>query len=286
MLLADHSDFVPLNDLTVAKAHLEIFHANNLTTLDQLMTSDLAQPMNKPGLPTWRDRSRLELIDQQGQTHTYYMKRYKTPPAREQRSRKRTGDADQGSGWIEWQWMQRLRDADIPAVQPAAYGQEMKGRHEIASVVITAAVPGQSLESWSDSRSTPAPRDWINELARLIARLHTNDYFHRDLYLCHIFVDESAKPGRRFRLIDLQRMISPRFFKTRWIVKDLAALNYSTPFAVANCAARIRFMRQYLGINKLTPTAKSLIRNVVAKTSRIARHDRRRNERFNRGAAT
>ncbi len=280
MLLTDHPDFVTLNDLTVTRDHLELLHANNLTTLDQLMTTTLAKPINKPGLPKWRDRARLDLIDPHGQTHILFMKRYTNPPANEQRSRSRAGDSLHGSGWIEWQWMQRLADAGIPAVRPVAYGQKMEGRHEIASVVITAAVEGQSLESWSDSQSSPAPRDWITEVATLVARLHANNFFHRDLYLCHVFVEESAEIGNRFRLIDLQRMIEPRFFKTRWIVKDLAALNYSTPPPVANRPARIRFIREYLAISQLTPAAKSLIRKIEAKTEKIAHHDQRRNERL------
>ncbi len=280
MQLVNHPDYVTLNDLTVAKAHLELLHAHNLTTLEQLMTTNLAQPMNKPGLPEWRDRSKLELIDTHGQTHTLFLKRYRNPPPREQRNRIAQGHPHHGTAWHEWMWMSRLADKKIPAVKPIAYGQQVESRRETASAILTAAVPGISLETWAATHTSPAPREWIDQVADLVADLHAHGFYHRDLYICHIFVDESAAPTDRFHLIDLQRMIEPRFFKTRWLVKDLAALNYSTPSHTATRVARVRFVRRHLRIPRLNRPAKSLIRKIAAKTARIARHDQRRNARL------
>jgi hypothetical protein len=62
----------------------------------------------------------------------------------------------------------------------------------------------------------------------------------------------------------------------RWIVKDLAALNYSTPARVASTADRVRWMKMYLGVRRLDATSRRLLYRVVGKTERIARHDAKR----------
>ncbi len=59
------------------------------------------------------------------------------------------------------------------------------------------------------------------------------------------------------------------------MIKDLAALAYSTPAAAASSADRLRFWKQYRGATRLTPGDKAIIRAVARKTRRIARHSAR-----------
>jgi hypothetical protein len=121
----------------------------------------------------------------------------------------------------------------------------------------------------------------IEELARFVARFHQTGFVHRDLYLSHIFVD--AADGRpTFRLIDLARVFRPRWFRRRWVVKELASLNFSTPPTSATATDRLRFLRVYLGRDRLGAADRRLIRRVVGKTGRIARHDARRRRRDSR----
>ena len=116
---------------------------------------------------------------------------------------------------------------------------------------------------------------------RQVHWFHQTGFVHRDLYLSHIFVDTGD--GRpTFRLIDLARVFRPRWFRRRWIVKELASLNFSTPPNSATATDRLRFLRVYLGRDRLEAADRRLIRRVVGKTGRIARHDARRHRRDGR----
>ena len=68
-------------------------------------------------------------------------------------------------------------------------------------------------------------------LAEIAATLHRADLFHKDLYLCHFFIDAEAivPPSPvRLTLIDLHRLgHHPRWFY-RWRRKDLGQLLFST----------------------------------------------------------
>ncbi len=66
-------------------------------------------------------------------------------------------------------------------------------------------------------------------------------------------------------LIDLQRVEHRRKFRGRWLVKDLAQLSYSAPRDRISWTQRLAFMKHYLGVRKLRPQDKRLIRQVLAK---------------------
>lgn len=73
-------------------------------------------------------------------------------------------------------------------------------------------------------------RGLVREMAETAATLHRARVFHKDLYLCHFFLDESRlnDPGRRLALIDLHRLGEHRVLPDRWRWKDLGQLLYST----------------------------------------------------------
>jgi hypothetical protein len=77
-------------------------------------------------------------------------------------------------------------------------------------------------------------------------------------------------------LIDLQRVQYRRWWRDRWVVKDLAQLNYSAPPEAISCTDRLRFLKTYLDVDRLGRRERRLIRRIVAKTARIARHDARK----------
>jgi heptose I phosphotransferase len=90
----------------------------------------------------------------------------------------------------------------------------------------------------------------IAELARIASTLHAAKLFHKDLYLCHFFLDIERlgcdDRGVRLVLIDLHRLSSRRIGADwlRW--KDLGQLLYST-FDVDGIDERdrLRFWRLY-----------------------------------------
>jgi heptose I phosphotransferase len=191
------------------------------------------------------------------------------------------------TAWWEWRQIQRLRRAGIPTMVPVAFGEKLRGCFERRSFLVTEAVPGQSLERWVPARlevvGTPGAhataaaarrRDLISQLARLVAALHGAGLVHRDLYLSHIFVSFDDAGRSLLHLIDLTRVFRPRWRRSRWIVKDLAALNFSSPAQHVSQTDRVRFLRAYLRCDKLDTHAKTLARRIAAKTRRMARHNR------------
>ena len=117
--------------------------------------------------------------------------------------------------------------------------------------------------------SLPLARQALAELIRL---LHGAGLVHRDLYLAHVFMDAGVDGVAELYLLDLQRVLRPRWRIRRWVVKDLAALHFSTPADAASAADRLRWLKHYRACTKLSADDRRLVRAIIAKTRRIARH--------------
>lgn len=262
--------------LVITEGFETLLRANGLTSLDALFSCSNGERLDKPGLDSWRQRWRLTL-DDHGTPRTFYLKRFFGPPARALRAMRRSGSGASSLAGNEWEWARRLTNDGIPCVQAVAFGEELTGSHERRSAILTAGVLGQSLErwvvQWRDEDRLTIQR-LITATAALISRLHGQGYIHRDLYLSHVFYDPSPPMERSLCLIDLQRVIRPRWRFRRWMVKDLASLNFSTPSRLVSRTDRVRWLRRYLGIEKLDASARRLVYRVVGKTQRIAERER------------
>ncbi len=277
-----------LNDLTVATGCAALLRANGLDSLEALFSYSGGDLLSKPGLATWRQRWRVTL-DDGGKARTFYLKRFRDPPRSMRREIAKSGSGAASVAGLEWAWMHRLAEDGIACPTPVAFGEQLDGSREIRSAVISAAVPGASLESWMrrwDQADRGKVRNLIAPLAGLVAGLHRKGYVHRDLYLSHVFYDPFAPGERKLCLIDLQRVLRPRLRVGRWIVKDLAALDYSTPRRLASRTDRLRWLHTYLGTEKLDGSARRLCYRVIGKAQGIARHDRARKARLRRKIGT
>jgi Lipopolysaccharide kinase (Kdo/WaaP) family len=118
-----------------------------------------------------------------------------------------------------------------------------------------------------------ARRRVATRLARLVARLHAAGLHHRDLYLNHVWVD-LARPDPVVALLDLDRLGAHRWRLSRWVVKDLAALEASAPEGTVSPRERLRFLLAWLRERGLPPRphARRLLCRVAAKAARIRRH--------------
>ncbi len=250
--------------------------------------------LDKPGLASHRDRIRLDVDD--NESKTFYLKRYDRPPLIEQFRRIRDCGLKSSSAWREMHFIKRLSLLGIPTMQGVAFGQKMKGILEVRSFGITAGLPGASLETLvdrvrDDPAATPRPADRheiIRQLGRIVRRLHTARLFHRDLYLCHIFLTPNADGGIVLRLIDLARMIEKPLRTRRWAIKDLAALAHSAPAGVVTRVDRLRFLYHYCGKQGLSACRqrdrreiRGLVADIGKRTRQMAQHDAHRAERHN-----
>jgi heptose I phosphotransferase len=269
------SDHVQHGDLLIHRDFAQPLAAAGLDTFDALFAAPGETNLKKKGLATWRERIVLRVGGR-----LLFLKRYTKPPLSEQLRQRLTGFA--ATAEVEWYWIIRLAELGIGAPTAVAYGRRRSGPIETHSLLLTAAVPGMSMEKWTPLHASTRLRDrafkhrLIEATADLVNRLHGAGLFHRDLYLAHLFLDDVDDQPPALSLIDLQRVIHPRLFIERWRVKDLASLNYSTPPSAATRADRVRWYKRYRGVKTLMAADRRLIRAVAAKTGRIARHSRKR----------
>lgn len=260
--------------------------------MDSLFALSTKTDLSKSGLDSWRERIQIE-IEVDGQKRTFFVKRYRDAPRSARRDVQRSGCGARSLAGIEWMWLHRFREENIPCPEPVVLAEEFHNNRETRSGLMTAAVPGKSLERLCGTAGALEPAlidELLEETADLLAKLHGRGYVHRDLYLSHIFCDLGASRGARLSLIDLQRVIRPDHNFARWVVKDLAALNYSTPQRWACLKDRLRFLRRYLQASGLVLPYRRLMYRIVGKTQAIARHDARRMRRLSKnrmaGAST
>jgi len=113
----------------------------------------------------------------------------------------------------------------------------------------------------------------VRRMVDIARRLHEARLYHRDFYLCHFYLrdDVDCDDGFDLVLIDLGRLLESRL--TRWKIKDLAGLLFSSEVAGVTRADRMRFFKQYVGMEKLDAATKRLARRIEAKAERYRRHN-------------
>ena len=148
-----------------------------------------------------------------------------------------------------------LRDAGIPVPEPLGWVEERRAlRVPVGagpsprggrSAVLMERVPHEVdlIELLEGARRSERDH-WLEVLAALVARLHDAGWYHRDLYLGHLVLAPRAG-GPGLVLLDVGRARRERAPRRRWLVKDLAALLYTTPRAVGR-SERLRFLREYV----------------------------------------
>jgi heptose I phosphotransferase len=157
----------------------------------------------------------------------------------------------------EWAHLEKARALGVAVPDAVAVGERIGPWGRLSSFLMVAELTGAvELNEVLPTLATtlPAPefaawkRSVVAEMAAMVARLHRSHVFHKDLYLCHFFLDTSprARPGSRLTLIDLHRLGEHRWTAPRWRRKDLGQLLYST-FGIRGIddRDRLRFWRLY-----------------------------------------
>ena len=140
--------------------------------------------------------------------------------------------------------------------------------HE-AIPILAARLDPAAFERWK--------RGLAREMAGIAATLHRARVFHKDLYLCHYFLDMDRfdQPGRRLALIDLHRLAEHTLWPDRWRWKDLGQLLYSTE-GVDGLQNRdaLRFWAHYARLTHLRDSRRQG-RMIAWKAQRYLRHNAR-----------
>jgi hypothetical protein len=174
-------------------------------------------------------------------------------------------------GRRERAWLAALQKLGFAVPEPVCW-LERHGR----SVLVTLAVAGRGADVlWWEHERRADLRSMVAFACRVVAptvrRLHDLGLVFRDLYWGHMFATGAA--AEAITLLDVERVLRPRFRFRRWLVKDLAGLVASLPVRLSR-TDWLRMLRSYLGPQ---PPAgcddwKALAAAVWAKAARIRAH--------------
>jgi hypothetical protein len=152
----------------------------------------------------------------------------------------------------EWHQILALRQLGFKTAAPIAAGWEREGNaRKVRCFVMTAEIRGavSGYDYWAKSDDSRR-RALVRQVADLARRFHQAGFIHKDFYLDHIFVaDQAGEP--EVTLIDLQRVLGPRRFHSRWLVKDFGSLLFSLEKAGASRAGLLRLFKLYRGGRRL-----------------------------------
>ncbi len=157
----------------------------------------------------------------------------------------------------EEQAIARLTQLNIATTPVVGFGQLGFNPARLQSFLITRELTHNvSLEGFCRNwlKHPPAPRlkrALIAEVARIARVLHQNGVNHRDFYICHFLLDlprhnEQFDPENlHLSLIDLHRAQVRKKTPSRWIIKDVAGLYFSSMDIGLTQRDRLRFLKIY-----------------------------------------
>jgi hypothetical protein len=256
-----------------------------LTSMEAIFSFHAGRNLAKANLAS--HRSRIELQIESPQT-TLFLKRYEHPPVLAQLKNWLSAKKRVSCGFAEFDAARKLAAMGINTPRVVAWGQQWGRVFEKRSFVMMEEVPeGESLERrlpgfFDPSAVSSGPncgpetpenlkmrRRFVEQLAAFVRKFHDTGYRHRDLYLCHVFRTADG----RFFLIDLARVFKPMLLGALYRVKDVAQLHYSAPAKYVSRTDRLRFLRAYLGGDKLDNRDRAFARRINNKAKRMALHD-------------
>jgi heptose I phosphotransferase len=223
---------------------------------------------------------RVEL-EWEGRPLTFYLKRHVSRLSWFDWCRRATGRRVSTPGNREWNNLLALHAGRMPAITPVAAGARLSPQGYRESFVMTQGLDehialdqyiGQRFVAPLDARRRKEKHRLIAALSRLTRQLHWSGFNHRDYYLCHLFVRPGD--GEDLRIIDLERVGYRMPLRARWIIKDLAALNYSSLALPLTNWDRLRFYALYSRGQPRQKRRHRLLR-LRRKSVSIARHDQK-----------
>ena len=251
-----------------------------LTSMDTVFAFEKGKDLAKANIGSHRRRFQIEVtLPDSDEPIQLYLKRYDRPPRLQQITNWLVHRRRVSFGRIEHDTAADLAAQGIGTPHTTAFGERWGPLFETRSFLMTREVAqSESLErklpdcfaGAETATKRRRRRDFVTRLAEFVKRFHKTGYRHRDLYLSHIFYSTTGS----FCLIDLARAFKPILCR-RFQIKDLAQLHYSSPKRHFSATDRLRFYLTYCGQRRLRPSDKRLIRAVLRKALRMARHNRK-----------
>jgi heptose I phosphotransferase len=267
-------EITPVNNIVVNKVYKEVLIKNQLDTFKSFMQYTDVEIVKQ----AIKERNTVKVVLNEGDSqYTFFLKRHTSPSVKEY-LKLLTRFSWPKSALNEWRAMIRFHQVGIPTMVPVAAGvkrnslglakqsfiltQEIKNAHRLDHYL------AEWLRRPLSKEEIHRKRRLIRQLARLTRKMHTMGLNHRDYYIRNT---EESRNSELF-VIDLHRVDIRKRVGNRWIVKDLAALNFSSLELPIHTTDRMRFFRLYLQKDRLDKESCRLLRQILEKTKRIARH--------------
>lgn len=263
--------------LWLSERHRAVLPADLAATVMQIRSSDRFHA--KQGRSTARVR-----FESAGGSLSVYLKRHYHLPLASRLAALIDPGGHHTPATAELRHLDQARQVGLAVPEAVAAGEWVGPWGALRSFLMVAELSGsQALnEVLPDLARALAPRafarlkrELIAEMARMTAALHRAGLFHKDLYLCHFFVnlDPGVPAGRRLTLIDLHRLGRHHWAALRFRCKDLAQLLYSTfEVGAIDDRDRLRFWKHYRKQLELRQPAWQM-RWIVRKARIYGRHN-------------
>ncbi len=272
-------EFVEHNGLLFNKSYLAFFKRAGLDSFDALMDYVGGKEFKRKAA---RSVVRIGLAEGVccGSTKAFFLKRHYEEP---ERKKGLTGlITGGGKGYEdarnEWEKIIELTELDFLTMVPVAYGQRKADGGKVKSLTLTEEIyDAVRVEDYIPKlkgrgfEGMEIKRDVIERLGELAKRFHGLGFNHQDFYLGHFFIRPLTS---EIFLVDLQRVQRRDASRQkRWILKDLAQFTFSAletdNFTRTNLA---RFGHVYVGKKEFDAGDRKMIKKIIAKSERIARH--------------
>ncbi|WP_165228026.1 lipopolysaccharide kinase InaA family protein [Aquisphaera insulae] len=235
-----------------------------------------------------RSTARVRFHPGTGKPVTVYLKRHFRLPLTSGLAALLHPSGRHSPGASEWAHLERARAIGVPVPEVIATGERIGPWTSLQSYLMVAELTGsrelnvaipELQETMEPAAFAALKRRVVIRMAELTARLHAAKAFHKDLYLCHFYLDEERlrrdENDVDLAVIDLHRLGVHSLWPDRWRWKDLGQLLFSTG-GVAGIDGRdvLRFWKHYRRLVGLARPAWQA-RMIRMKARRYEEHNRR-----------
>ena len=252
--------------LTVNRAFAPLFRDHNWRTFADVWSHTANAAIAKK-MRTDRITLRFTLVDQ-GSERAFYIKRHGQSSWKEYVKPLLRLTWPILGARNEWNAILEFHKAGLATMIPVAFG-ESGSNSFLITVAIENCIKLSEVNALRKSGQSPVPqsrRQTIRDVAHIARSMHRAGLHHQDFYLGHLLRSQSG--DGRIYVIDLGRVRKQANLSRRWIVKDLAQLDYS---ADATPEERLLFLREYLG-RRLEKSDRALMDSIQYKKAAIERH--------------
>jgi len=224
-------------------------------------------------------------LDDGGQKRGFFLKRHRSSLwARVKGVLLPAASEDCGN---EWNKIVLLTECGFSTATPVAYGERASLSLTLTEEIYDSVRVEDYIPKLAAGEKGFAgaikKRELIRRIGTFAREFHRLGFHHQDFYLGHFLIRPST--GELF-LLDVQRVQKMEELSKRWIIKDLAQIVFSAK-NVENFSSAdlVRFGYAYLGEGRFDRGDKKVIRTILSKSGRIARHTEKFLDRRKRRAA-